>query len=229
MKDKSGYPKLIVMLTHNDFTSEDAEKIFEKCKNTRAEYWGFKEKPISKERMKKLFSRMKECNKTTFLEVVAYTAEEGLAGAKTAAECGCDVLMGTKFHKEISDFCIVHNIKYMPFVGDIECRPSVLTGSIEDIIQEAKDAIANGAYGIDLLGYRYAGDAKKLIRSLVKETNAPVCLAGSIDSYEKLDEIKEFNPVAFTIGSAFFENKFDGNFADQINKVCDYIISSFQK
>lgn len=224
MKNSHSCPELVVMLTYNDFTSEDAEKIFEECKDTRAKYWGFKEKPISKDRMKKLYSRMKECGKVTILEVVAYTEEEGLAGAQIAAECGCDILMGTKFHKEISDFCLAHHIKYMPFVGDIEGRPSVLTGSIEDLIVEAKDAVANGAYGIDLLGYRYIGDAKKLIKSLVKEIEAPVCVAGSIDSYEKLDEMKEFNPRAFTIGSAFFENKFDGDFADQIDKVCDYII-----
>lgn len=224
MKDNNAFPDLVVMLTHNDFTSEDAEEIFEQCKDTRAKYWGFKEKPISKDRMKKLYSRMKECGKITLLEVVGYTVEEGIAGAVTAAECGCDVLMGTKFHKEISDFCKAHNIKYMPFVGNIEGRPSVLTGAIEDIISEAKEAIANGAYGIDLLGYRYIGDAKKLISDLVKEIDAPVCVAGSIDSYVKLDEMKEVNPETFTIGSAFFENKFGGSFADQINKVCDYII-----
>ena len=224
MKDSKSGPNLVVMLTHKDFTTENAEKIFEQCKNTNAKYWGLKEKPISKDRMKKLFSRMKECGKITFLEVVAYTVEEGLVGAMTAAECGCDVLMGTKFHKEISDFCRINNLKYMPFVGKIEGRPSVLTGSIDDIINEAKYAIDNGASGIDLLGYRYVGDAKKLITRLVREIDAPVCVAGSVDSYEKLDEIKEFNPMAFTIGSAFFENKFDGNFAEQINKVCEYII-----
>lgn len=223
MKDDGSCPVLVVMLTHNDFTTENAEKIFEQCKNTNAKYWGFKEKPLSKDRMKKLVSRMKDCGKITVLEVVAYTAEEGLAGAMTAAECGCDVLMGTKFNREISDFCRAQNLKYMPFVGNLEGRPSVLTGSIDDIIKEARYAIANGAYGIDLLGYRYVGDVKKLITRLVRETEAPVCVAGSVDCYDKLDEIKEFNPMAFTIGSAFFENKFDGNFAEQINKVCDYM------
>lgn len=166
---------------------------------------GFKEKPISKDRMKKLFSRMKECGKITFLEVVAYTVEEGLAGAMTAVDCGCDVLMGTKFHKEISDFCRVHNLKYMPFVDHIEGRPSVLTGYIDDIINEAKYALDNGANGIDLLGYRYVGDVKELITRIVRETEGPVCVAGNVDSYEKLDEIKEINPMAFTIGSAFLK------------------------
>lgn len=39
---------------------------------------------------------MKECGKTTFLEVVAYTEAEELEGAKMAADCGCEILMSTK-------------------------------------------------------------------------------------------------------------------------------------
>lgn len=39
------HPELIVMLTHNDLTVENAAEVFETCKNSKAEYWGFKEKP----------------------------------------------------------------------------------------------------------------------------------------------------------------------------------------
>ena len=38
------HPELIVMLTHNDLTVENAAEVFETCKNSKAEYWGFKEK-----------------------------------------------------------------------------------------------------------------------------------------------------------------------------------------
>ena len=50
-----------------------------------------------------------------------------------------------------------------------------------------------------------------------------MCLAGSVNSYERLDEIIDVSPWAFTIGSAFFENKFDGSFAEQIDKVCEHL------
>ena len=40
---------------------------------------------------------MKKAGKTTYLEVVSLTEEEGLKGAKLAVEAGCDVLMGTVF------------------------------------------------------------------------------------------------------------------------------------
>ena len=166
---------------------------------------------------------MHECGKTTFLEVVAYSEQEGLEGARVAAQCGCDVLMGTKFFDSINDYCHRHGIKYMPFVGEVTGRPSVLKGTINGMIAEARDYISRGAAGIDLLGYRYTGDAVALNKALVAALNAPVCLAGSIDSYARLNEVKAANPWAFTIGSAFFENKFDGTFAQQVDKVCNFM------
>lgn len=214
---------LIVMLTHNDKTVLDASAIFEQCKNSKAKFWGFKEKPLPLEEMKKLFAYMKECGKTTFLEVVEYTEKECLEGAKMAVECGCDILMGTIFFDSINEFCKKNNLKYMPFVGKIVDRPSILNGTIEGMIEEANSYLKKGVYGFDLLGYRYTGDAVELNKKFVSSVNAPVCIAGSVNSYKRLDELKDANPWAFTIGSAFFENKFDGTFSEQIDKVCDYM------
>ena len=216
-------PQLIVMLTYNDMTIKNASEIFESCKDTPVEFFGMKEEPLPEEEMKKLYSRMKECGKTTALEVVAYTDEECLKGAELAAHCGCDILMGTVFSDKVNDFCKQHGLKYMPFVGKVYDRPSVLEGDIDAIIEEAKGYIAKGAYGIDLLGYRYTGDARELNRCLVEALDAPVCIAGSVNSYERLDELKEASPWAFTIGSAFFEKDYDDDIRTAINKVCDYM------
>lgn len=215
--------ELIVMLTHNDLTVENAYEIFEQCQDTKALYWGFKEQPLPIEEMKRIYYKMKECGKRTVLEVVAYTEAEGLEGAQMAATCGCDVLMGTCYSESIHKLCQQHNIDYMPFVGDIVGRPSILKGSIESMIAQAKMLKDKGVFGIDLLGYRYEEDPEKLISDYVKQVGNPVCVAGSIDSYERLQFIKDVQPWAFTIGSAFFENKFGDTFAEQINKVCDFI------
>lgn len=216
-------PELVVMLTHNDHTVENAHEIYDACKESKANYWGFKEKSLPLPKMKALFNKMKSHGKTTFLEVVEYDEQAGLEGAKIAKECGCDILMGTIFHDSINAFCQENNIKYMPFVGQITGRPSILEGSIEDMIVQAKEYLEKGVHGFDLLGYRYTGDAPALNRAFVEAIDAPVCLAGSIDSYQRLDEVLEANPWAFTIGSAFFDEKFGNGFANQINKVCDYI------
>ncbi|WP_295359108.1 hypothetical protein [uncultured Succiniclasticum sp.] len=216
-------PELIVMLTHNDLTVHNAYDIFDQCRNSRAKFWGFKEEPLPLEQMKKLFRYMKSCGKTTFLEVVAYSEKECIDGAKKAVDCNCDFLLGTTFSDSINEFCRLNHIKYMPFVGKITGRPSVLDGTVKDMIQEAKTYIAKGVYGIDLLGYRYTGDATRLNREFVASVHAPVCIAGSVNSYERLTELKSIAPWAFTIGGAFFENKFDGSFQEQIDKVCEYV------
>lgn len=214
---------LIVMLTHNDKTVNNAYEIFDQCKDSKAKYWGFKEEPLKLEEMKRIYKYMKECGKTTVLEVVTYTEKEGIEGAKKAIECECDILMGTMYFDSINEICKKNNIKYMPFIGKVTQRPSILGGKIEDIISEANELIKKGVYGFDLLGYRYTGNAIELNEKFVSQVNVPVCIAGSINSYDRLDEIKNINPWAFTIGGAFFENKFGIYFCEQINNVCQYI------
>lgn len=219
----STHPELIVMLTHNDRTVENAREVFESCKNSKAQYWGFKEEPLPLEQMKELYRLMKSCGKTTFLEVVAYTEEECLAGARMAAECEVDVLLGTLYFDSINELCKKHGMKYMPFVGTITGRPSVLEGTLEEMVAQANEALEKGVYGFDLLGYRYTGDAAALNKAFVEAVDAPVCLAGSVNSYQRLDEVKDAAPWAFTIGGAFFEGKFGGTFCEQVDKVCDYM------
>jgi len=216
-------PELIVMLTHKDRTVENAAEIFNECKDTPAKLWGYKEVGLPLDQMKQLCADMKKAGKTTCLEVVAYTEEEGLEGAKMAVECGFDMLLGTKYFDSINEYAKQNNLRYMPFVGKIVGRPSVLTGSIEEIIDEANGLLDKGVYGVNLLGYRYEGDALELINKFCSSVKAPICLAGSISSYQRLDEVKAANPWAFTIGGAFFENKFDGTFAEQITKVVEYM------
>lgn len=222
---KNHTPLLIVMLTYEDQTVRNAYEIFDAYKDSDAEYWGFKEEPLPLSQMKDLYAYMKSCGKKTVLEVVAYTQAECMSGAKMAAECGCDLLMGTVYSDAVNEFCRENGIKYMPFVGEIHDRPSVLEGTCEEMILQAREYLAKGVYGIDLLGYRYTGDAARLNEEFVRAVDAPVCIAGSINGYQRLNEIRKAVPWAFTIGSAFFENKFDGNFGEQINKVCQYIKS----
>ena len=214
------HPELIVMLTHNDRTVENAWEIFHQCRDSAARFWGMKEEGLPPDQMKRLYADMKQWGKTTALEVVAYTERECLAGARLAAECGCDILMGTLFFPSVRDLCREAGLRYLPFVGNITGRPSVLQGSARDMIAQANRCLEQGADGIDLLGYRYTGDAAALIREFVSRVNAPVCLAGSVNSHQRLQEVKQAAPWAFTIGSAFFEHRFGDTFAQQINRVC---------
>ncbi len=216
-------PHLIVMLTYDDLTAPNAAEIFQQCKDSPAHYWGFKEQPLPLDEMRALYRQMKDCGKTTCLEVVAYTEEEGMEAAHMAVECQCDILMGTTFTDNINAYCQEHGIKYMPFVGLVSGRPSTLDGDIRAMVGEAQHYIECGAYGIDLLAYRYTGDTEALIHSLCSQVDAPVCVAGSIDSYEKLDIIDTAGAWAFTIGGAFFNQRFGNTFPEQIDNVFRYL------
>ncbi|MBT3319125.1 MAG: hypothetical protein HN948_00945 [Clostridia bacterium] len=217
-------PKLIVMLTHNDKTVKDAIKVFKACKDTQAQYWGFKEAGLKKSKMKRLVKMMKAAGKTTFLEVVDYTEQGCIEGAKVGIECGFDILMGTMYFDSVRDIVKEAGMMYMPFVGEITGRPSILGGTIEGMVGEANSLIEKGVDGFDLLAYRFTGDPEELIKRFVDEVNLPVCIAGSIKNFERLDLMKDVSPWTFTIGSAFFEKDFgDLSFADQIEVVCDYM------
>lgn len=217
------YPQLIVMLTHHDKTVSNALQVFETCKQSQAQYFGMKDGTFDTLQMKSIFDYMKENNKTTVLEIVQYDEEQSLAGAKLAVECGVDILMGTCFFDSVHDYCKAHQLKYMPFVGEIYNRPSILTGTVESMLAQIQHYKQKGVYGIDLLGYRYTGNAELLNQTLVSQSELPIIIAGSIDSTQKLDEMKRISPFAFTIGSAFFEHKFGNGFMEQINFVCDYL------
>lgn len=216
-------PELVVMLTHHDRTVSNALEVFRACRDTKASCWGFKEVGIPKEEMRQLVQMMKDAGKRPFLEVVAYTEAECLQGVQAGMECGFETIMGTMYFPSVQKAVQGAGLRYMPFVGEITGRPSVLGGTIQGMIDEAKALLDKGVDGIDLLAYRYTGDAEKLIEKFVAEVPAPVCIAGSIDSFQRLDVMKRTAPWGFTIGGAFFENKFGDDFAQQVDIVCDYI------
>ena len=218
-------PELIVMLTYNDKTVENALELFNKMKDTPVTHWGFKDVGLPPKDMKKVVDSMNAAGKTTYLEVVSLTEEEGLTGAKLAVECGFDILMGTVFFDSINDYLKDKPVKYYPFPGHVHSHPSILDGTIEEIVQHARDMEAKGVDGMDLLTYRYTGDAPKLLREVVKATGVPMVSAGSIDAYERIAEVRDTGAWGFTIGTAFFEKKFisDGSFQDNMMAVWDWL------
>ncbi len=218
-------PELIVMLTYNDMTVKNAIELFDELKDTPVTHWGFKDVGLPADEMKNLVGNMNTAGKTTFLEVVSLTEEEGLTGAKLAVECGFDILMGTVFFDTINDYLKDKPVKYYPFPGHVHSHPSILDGAIEEIVQHTRSMEAKGVDGMDLLTYRYTGDAQALLTEVVKSTRVPVVSAGSIDSYDRIAEVRDTGAWGFTIGTAFFEKKFipDGSFRDNMMAVWDWL------
>lgn len=216
-------PIFIVMLTHNDVTVKNAKEIFLEAKDAPCDYWGFKEVGLPPEEMKDLVKCMKEAGKTTFLEIVGKTEEECLKPVQLAAECGFDAITGTVFYDSILKVVKEHNMTYMPFIG--ERYTLNMSGTIEELVEEAKElSKKDGVAGINIAAFRYTqDDVEKMVYAVKNAIDKPICCVGSINSYERLDKIKEFDPLYFTIGSAFFEKKFGETFTEQIINVQNYL------
>jgi hypothetical protein len=218
-------PEFILMLTYNDQTVAKAIELFEECKDTPVTHWGFKDVGLPAPKMKQLVKAMKQAGKITYLEVVSLSEEEGLAGAKLAVEAGFDILMGTVFFDSIQAFLKDKPIKYYPFPGHVYNHPSILDGGIDQIVEHARFLESRGVQGMDLLSYRYVGDAPALLRAVVAATSVPIVSAGSIESYKRLEEVRDAGAWGFTIGSALFDKKFvpDGSFKENILAVCNWL------
>ena len=133
--------------------------------------------------------------------------------------------MGTVFFPSIGEYLKDKAIKYYPFPGRIHSHPSILDGTIEEIVAHACELESYGAHGLDLLTYRYAGNAAHLLNQVVKATQVPIVSAGSIATFERITEVWDSGAWGFTIGSAFFEKQFvpDGSFEENVLAVCNWL------
>jgi len=218
-------PKLIVMLTHHDQTVSNALELFEHTKEYPITHWGFKDVGLPPDEMQAVVTAMKAAGKSTFLEVVSLSEAEGLQGARLAVELGFDILMGTVFYPSIGEYLKDKPIQYYPFPGHVHSHPSILDGTIDNIVAHACELEAYGVHGLDLLTYRYDGEASHLLKEVVEATKVPVVSAGSIASFERINEVWDAGAWGFTIGSAFFEKQFVplGSFEENVLAVCTWL------
>lgn len=214
--------QLIVMLTLNDVTVENAQEVFDACADLPVQFWGFKNVGISYEATKTLLAAMKAQGKTTVLEVVTYTEASCLENARMAVELGFDYLTGTRFFPSAADYLKDKPIRYFPFFGDVEGSPVTLRGTVDEIVADALRLEGQGVHGLDLVAWRHeGGEPVALAKAVVAAARLPVIIAGSIGSVERLKVVNDINPFAFTMGSALFEARFQpgGDFRANLQRV----------
>ena len=68
-------------------------------------------------------------------------------------------------------------------------------------------------------------EAARLLKQVVDATNIPVVSAGSIATFERINEVWAAGAWGFTIGSAFFDKQFvsDGSFEENVLAVCNWL------
>jgi len=217
--------RFIFMLTRRDTTIPDAGEVFEEIKDAGVEYIGFKDVGLPPEELRRLVEKMKKAQMATFLEVVSESKEACLRSAKMALQLQVDYLIGGIAVDETLELIHGSGIQYFPYVGKIVGHPSLLRGTIDEIVEDAKGTERKGVDGINLLAYRYDGDVEALISRVKSVVHIPLIVAGSIDSKERILKMKAYGVWGFTIGGAILEKRFvpQGSVKDQITYVLSLV------
>jgi len=217
--------ELLVMLVQNDETVKEAYSLFEAAKDLPVKNWGFKDVGLPKEEMIQLVEAMKAAGKTTYLEVMSPDEKGGLESAQLAIDCGFDVVVGSVYADSINELLKDSPAKYYPFMGQLEGHPASLVGTVEEILDHGKMMLSKGVDGLTIPTYRFVGDKRELIEAVANEIDVPVISAGSVNSFERVNELKAAGIWGITIGSAFFTKNFepDGTFNDNIRVVAEWL------
>ena len=207
--------RFIFMLTRNDRTVADASQQLQTALSLGVRHIGFKDIGLPLKQLKNLNAAIKAGGATSYLEVVSLDRESEIVSAKAAAEIGVDILLGGTRVDDVLPIIKNTGIKYFPFPGRITGHPSVLEGTIEEIVESAK-AIAgrDGVHGLDLLAYRSAENVPELMRAVCAAVSKPVYVAGSIATAERIAIVQGAGAAGFTIGTAALDGKYPADGSD---------------
>jgi mannose-6-phosphate isomerase-like protein (cupin superfamily) len=207
--------RFIFMLTRNDRTVPDASQQLQTALSLGVRHMGFKDIGLPIEQLKGLNAAIKAGGATSYLEVVSLDRESEIVSAKAAAEIGVDVLLGGTRVDDVLPIIKGTGIQYFPFAGRITGHPSVLEGSIEEIVESAKAITAkDGVHGLDLLAYRSAENVPELMKAVCAAVSKPVFMAGSIDTPERIAVVRNAGAAGFTIGTAALDGKYPASGKD---------------
>jgi hypothetical protein len=201
----------IFMLTKDDRTVSNAVQVYSSLSRSPLRYVGFKDIGVPLDELKALARLIKADGRQVMLEVVSASREAEMRSVEAAIEIGVDYLLGGRHAEEATRLLKGSDIRYFPFAGRTVGHPTKLTGTIDDIVDDAvRLAALPGVHGLDLLAYRFAGDVEALTQRVVKAVSVPVIAAGSIDRAERVQAMRQAGVWAFTVGSAVFDGSFLG-------------------
>jgi hypothetical protein len=200
----------IFMLTRDDVTVADARTRLPAAIAAGLRHIGFKDVGLPLSELKSLADDIRAAGAVLYLEMVSLDAEAEAAGARAAVDLGVDVLMGGVRPGVVEPIIAGTPIRYYPFAGQIVGHPSRLAGDIASIAASARELAAREAvHGVDLLAYRFAGDAPALIGAVCEAAaGKPVIVAGSIDCDARIAAVARAGAAGFTVGTAALDGAF---------------------
>jgi hypothetical protein len=200
--------EFIFMLTRNDETIPNAREIYASVADLGLTHVGCKDVGLPKPELAGLINDIRSHGHTSYLEVVSESDDSMEASARAAVEVAADYLIGGTAVERIQKVIAGTGMKFFPYIGSIVGHPCLLRGSVREIVEDAKRVEQLGVDGINLLAYRYDGDVPQLVRSVAAATPLPLICAGSIDSQERIETLRNLGVWAFTIGTAALDGVF---------------------
>ncbi|HXQ09837.1 MAG TPA: hypothetical protein VN805_02440 [Caulobacteraceae bacterium] len=220
-------PDFIFMLTRGDATIADAREQLPHAIAAGVRHIGFKDVGLPLSELRALAADIRAAGAVVYLEMVCLEAEAEAAAARAGVELGVDVLMGGTRPAIVEPIIAGSSIRYFPFPGQVLGHPSRLVGDIATIASSARALAAREAvHGLDLLAYRFTGDAPRLIREIRRSAgDKPVIVAGSIDRDERIAATAAAGAAAFTVGAAALDAAFPAppGLADQLAHICGVV------
>ncbi|MES4904121.1 MULTISPECIES: hypothetical protein [unclassified Streptomyces] len=201
--------EFVFMLTRDDRTVADAHAILDKAGGLGLRHIGFKDVGLPFGELRALADRVHELGARAYLEVVSVEAADELRGLEAAVDLGVDVVLGGTHVAEGVKVLAGAPVEYWPFPGRVEGHPSVLRGTAADIVASARELAGTpGVHGLDLLAYRFAGDAAALAAAVVAAVDVPVLAAGSVDRAERIAALRAAGVWGFMVGTAVLNGDF---------------------
>ncbi len=223
----------IFMLTENDQTLVDARARLDEVLEGGARHVGFKDVGLPFDELRGLSAAIRSAGGRAYLEVVSLDAESELRSARSAINLEVDCLLGGTRADQVAPLLRQHPVRYYPFPGRIVGHPSVLAGSIDDVVESARRLTdLEHVHGLDLLAYRFEGEVTALMRSVCAAVDKPVIMAGSIDREERITAVAEAGASGFTVGTAAIQEVFptpEAGLAGQVRAILELTRRARQK
>lgn len=201
--------RFIFMLTRNDQTVANAAEHLQTALDLGVRHIGFKDVGLPISELKKLNQTIQAAGATSYLEVVSLDAESEIASAKAAVDIGVNILLGGTRVQDVLPIVQGTPLQYCPFPGRIIGHPSILEGSVEEIVASARSLAAHeGVAGLDLLAYRSHENVPELMRAVCAAVDKPVYMAGSIATPDQISTVKLSGAAGFTIGTAALDGHY---------------------
>jgi hypothetical protein len=201
--------RFVFMLTKEDATIPEAAEVCRAIAPLDIGVVGFKDVGLPHSALAEVVAILRDQGRDVAMEVVSVTRDEELRAIEAGLELGVDLLLGGTHVEDALEAIDGADVRYCPFPGRVVGHPSVLEGTPDSIVASAGElASTAGVWGLDLLAYRFAGDADALMRDAIASVDVPVIVAGSVADAGRIAAIAAAGAWGFTVGSAVFDGRF---------------------